>query len=179
MIAVLPGFLQLPAFPVVAAQSRTTLYLAGSTVGSVDKPPVQQSGSAEGLPHLVDSAATQADASGSASKKAKRPRGSLPVEERHKTSDEPAKGGLKSPPPLPVELKPSSDDDPNTKDAEPEKDAKADGDDKNAEKALAASDDADALRTARSTGSPVVVDGETTESSITYANGDGTLTCGK
>ncbi|WP_160330415.1 DNRLRE domain-containing protein [Sphaerimonospora mesophila] len=176
MIAVLPGFLQLPAFSITAEQSRTTLYLAGSTVGSVDKPPVQQSGSAEGLPHLVDSAATQADASGSASKKAKRPKGSLPVEKRHKTSDEPAKGGLKSPPPLPAELKPSSEGDPDVKDAEPEKDAKAADDGKSAETAPMSSEVADALATARRTGSPVVVDSETTESSITYANGDGTLT---
>ncbi|MBX6166889.1 MAG: DNRLRE domain-containing protein [Thermobispora bispora] len=117
--------------------------------------PKQLTGTAAGLPHLVGSADTRAEGS-PARKTTERPKGSLPVERRHKTPDEPAEGGLESPPPLPAELKPS----------------RAGADVKKAGSA----DVAAALAEARRTDSPVLIDGATTENSKTYANSNGTLT---
>ncbi|MEU7916171.1 hypothetical protein, partial [Microbispora bryophytorum] len=68
--------------------------------------PKQLTGTAGGLPHLVDSAVTRSEGL-PARKTAERPKGSLPVEQWHKTSGEPAEGGLASPPPLPSDLRPS------------------------------------------------------------------------
>ncbi|MEV7969978.1 polymorphic toxin-type HINT domain-containing protein [Sphaerisporangium sp. NPDC088356] len=62
--------------------------------------PVQQTGSAAGLPHLVSAESTKADAQsfGIAETERKPPKGALPLEVRHQVSKEPAKGGLKPPP---------------------------------------------------------------------------------
>ncbi|WP_433347649.1 DNRLRE domain-containing protein [Microtetraspora malaysiensis] len=159
-VAILPGLVQLPEFPATANSGVVTLSLPGSTAGSADTLPVQQSGTAEGLAHLVDSSATQAEPSASSGGKPERPKGSLPVEQRHKTSDEPAKGGLESPPPLPEELAPPK---------EPDEDGTSDG------TGAGPSDRQAALETAKRTGSRVLVDSETNESSLTYANADGTF----
>ncbi|MEV7804344.1 DNRLRE domain-containing protein [Microbispora sp. NPDC088329] len=163
MVAALPGIVQLTVSPAAAQTLRTTLEAPVSSADSAAEPPVQLSGSAAGLPHLVDSAATRAAGVSPSREKAERPSGGLPLDERHTTPGEPAKGGFASPPPLPAELKPSPA--PYTgksvKKTEPAK----------AETAVAA-----ALETARRTKSQVLVESATTENSRTYANGNGTLT---
>ncbi|MGW5264392.1 DNRLRE domain-containing protein [Microbispora sp. NPDC004025] len=114
-------------------------------------------GTAGGLPHLVDSAATRAGDL-PARKTTERPKGSLPVEQRRKTSGEPAEGGLASPPPLPAALRPSP--------------APAAGAARDTEKTEVVA----ALATARRTKAQVLVESATTENSRTYANSNGTLT---
>ncbi|MEU6412836.1 DNRLRE domain-containing protein [Microbispora sp. NPDC046933] len=161
----LPGLVQLTALPAAAQAVRTTLEAPGSVAGSVTEPPVQQSGSAAGLPHLVDSAATRAAGVSPSQEKAKRPAGGLPLDERHKTSGEPAKGGLASPPPLPPELKPSPAPDAGKPAREAEKKASA----------KETTELAAALETARRTKSQVLVESATTENSQTFANSNGTL----
>ncbi|WP_344948051.1 LamG-like jellyroll fold domain-containing protein, partial [Sphaerisporangium flaviroseum] len=67
--------------------------------------PVQQTGSAAGLPHLVptESTMTKLGSSGKAVTDFKPPKGALPLEGRHKALKEPAAGGLK-PPKSPYQL---------------------------------------------------------------------------
>lgn len=67
--------------------------------GSSTAVPSQSSGSANGLPHLVDSATTQPDGVGKPGD-SKRPKGSLPLEKMPSVSDKPATNELNSPPPL-------------------------------------------------------------------------------
>ncbi|GIH64857.1 LamG-like jellyroll fold domain-containing protein [Microbispora siamensis] len=109
VIAILPGTLQLPAFPAPVSAPRVVLNLPNVTSGSADAPPVQQSGSAKGLPHLVDASATEPRdlrlPGPRPSDDGKRPEGGLPLDKPRTPSDEPAKGGLKSPPPLPAEFR--------------------------------------------------------------------------
>ncbi|WP_139576735.1 LamG-like jellyroll fold domain-containing protein [Microbispora catharanthi] len=109
VIAILPGTLQLPAFPAPVSAPRVVLNLPNVTSGSADAPPVQQSGSAQGLPHLVDASATEPRdlriPGPRPSDDGKRPEGGLPLDKPRTPSDEPAKGGLKSPPPLPAEFR--------------------------------------------------------------------------
>ncbi|MFI6890199.1 hypothetical protein, partial [Streptosporangium canum] len=92
-VALIPGLVQLQALPAAADPAPVRLNL-----------PVQQSGSAKGLPHLVDPSVTRSGATSTgpaAPDRGKRPKGALPLEKRHEVTDEPAAGGLKSPPPLP------------------------------------------------------------------------------
>ncbi|WP_433539968.1 RHS repeat-associated core domain-containing protein [Streptosporangium sandarakinum] len=97
-VVLTPGLLALQAPPVTAVTQSTVL-----TTNPVDTPD-QMSGSAKYLPHLVDSKVTQSTAvsSGSGkSDKGKRPKDALPLENRYELTKKPAKGGLKTPPPLP------------------------------------------------------------------------------
>ncbi|TLP62236.1 LamG-like jellyroll fold domain-containing protein [Microbispora triticiradicis] len=107
-VALLPGTLQLPAYPAPVSPLRVFLNLPNVVSGSADAPPIQQSGSAQGLPHLVDASTTEPRdmrIPGPRPKNdGKRPDGALPVEEQRTPTDEPAEGGLKSPPPLPNEM---------------------------------------------------------------------------
>ncbi|WP_449060994.1 hypothetical protein, partial [Planomonospora algeriensis] len=101
-----PGLLALQALPVTAVVSPAAL-----TSNPVDTPD-QLSGSAKDLPHLVDSEVTQSTATPTSdtSNKGKRPKDALPLEKRHEVTEEPATGGLKSPPPLPwAEPEPEKD----------------------------------------------------------------------
>ncbi|WP_204052718.1 hypothetical protein, partial [Microbispora siamensis] len=108
IVALLPGTLQIPAFPVAESVPLVTLNLPNVTAGSTGAPPVQQAGSAQELPHLVDTSATEprnpAVPGPRPSDDGRRPEGGLPLEKRHTSTDEPAEGGLKSPPPLPAEI---------------------------------------------------------------------------
>ncbi|MFD1502320.1 RHS repeat-associated core domain-containing protein [Streptosporangium lutulentum] len=92
--ALLPGLLLFQAVPVTAAVQAVT-----SIQGSPDSPK-QLTGSANGLPSMASTEATSADIK-LAKRDPKPPKGALPPESRHKFTDEPATGGLKSPPPLP------------------------------------------------------------------------------
>ncbi|MGW0198102.1 RHS repeat-associated core domain-containing protein [Nonomuraea sp. NPDC003201] len=100
----MPGILALQAQAVVVDPAPNRLAIPGSPAsGSARAVPVQQSGTAANLPHLVDPAATQPkpkteDKTKGASEK--RPKGSLRLEKAHEVLDEPATDGLNSPPPL-------------------------------------------------------------------------------
>ncbi|MEU1390933.1 MULTISPECIES: RHS repeat-associated core domain-containing protein [unclassified Nonomuraea] len=100
----MPGILALQAQAVVVDPVPNRLAIPGSPAsGSAGTVPVQQSGTAANLPHLVDPAATQPkpkteDKTKSAGEE--RPKGSLPLEKAHEVLDEPATDGLNSPPPL-------------------------------------------------------------------------------
>ncbi|MFG1824478.1 DNRLRE domain-containing protein [Microbispora bryophytorum] len=151
-----------PGIARAAAQS-------GPPLVSVELPsgeaPKQLTGTAGGLPHLVDSAVTRSEGL-PARKTAERPKGSLPVEQWHKTSGEPAEGGLASPPPLPSDLRPS-----------PALDAERAARDASKPASSEEKTEIDtALAKARRTESQVLVEGATTEDSRTYANSNGTLT---
>ncbi|MBE3013439.1 DNRLRE domain-containing protein [Microbispora sp. NEAU-D428] len=160
-VALLPNLIS-PGIAWAAAQS-------GPPLVSVELPsgeaPKQLTGTAGGLPHLVDSAVTRSKGL-PARKTAEPPKGSLPVEQRHKTSGEPAEGGLASPPPLPSELSPSPA--PDAKRTARDADKPASSEEK--------TEIAAALAKARRTDSRVLVESATTENSRTYANSNGTLT---
>ncbi|MEU7914864.1 hypothetical protein, partial [Microbispora bryophytorum] len=166
MAAALPGIVQLAVSPAAARTLRTTLEAPASSAGSVAEPPVQLPGSAAGLTHLVDSAVTRAAGVSPSQEEAERPAGGLPLDERHKTSGEPAEGGLASPPPLPSDLRPSP-----ALDAE-----KSARDASNPASSEEKTEIDTALAKARRTESQVLVEGATTEDSRTYANSNGTLT---
>ncbi|TYB45188.1 hypothetical protein FXF51_60135, partial [Nonomuraea sp. PA05] len=100
MIALLPSFLTVEAMAVTADPVPARLDVPASpAAGSSTAAPVQRSGSADGLPHLVDPAATQPDGVGKISD-SKRPKKALPLEKKPSLSDKPATNGLNSPPPL-------------------------------------------------------------------------------
>ncbi len=129
--------------------------------------PKQLAGTADGLPHLVGGDATRAGRL-SARETAGRVKEGLPVEQRHKTSREPAGGGLDKPPPLPPELKapaPKATGSPGVVAPPAVKEGRA-----------VSSDRLAALAAARRTRTRALVPGETTENSVTYANSDGTFT---
>ncbi|GIH73045.1 hypothetical protein Mth01_52980 [Sphaerimonospora thailandensis] len=100
-LGIFPGLTQLESLPAAADPQPVNLDL-----------PMQASGSATGLPHLVSSDATQARLPGlvKAGGKEKRPKGALPIEDRFDDGHEvisPApvsriKGRLKKPTPLPL-----------------------------------------------------------------------------
>ncbi|WP_433433113.1 RHS repeat-associated core domain-containing protein [Nonomuraea sp. CA-141351] len=100
----MPGILALQAQAVVVDPAPNRLAIPGSPAsGSARAVPVQQSGTAANLPHLVDPAATQPKPKNEDKTKGvgeKRPKGSLPLEKAHEVLDEPATDGLNSPPPL-------------------------------------------------------------------------------
>ncbi|MEV1245992.1 hypothetical protein [Nonomuraea sp. NPDC049750] len=106
----MPGILGLQAQAIVVDPSPNRLAIPGSPAsGSADAAPVQGSGTAANLPHLVDPAATQPkieDKTKDAGKK--RPKGSLPLEQPREMVDEPATDGLNTPPPLPWESSPDA-----------------------------------------------------------------------
>ncbi|WP_066376231.1 DUF6531 domain-containing protein [Herbidospora mongoliensis] len=110
------------------------------------------SGTAAGRAHLTGPAATGLAAE-PVEQDPKAPGDALPRETRHNSSGQPATGGLLKPPPLPEELA-------GTAEAESSLDA----------------DRPAASTEARKTGDRVLVDSATTESSLTYANADGTFT---
>ncbi|OPG07207.1 hypothetical protein B1L11_31305 [Microbispora sp. GKU 823] len=109
VIALAPGLMRLPAYPGPVAAPRVVLNLPNDTSGSAGAPPVQQSGSAKDLPHLVDASATEPRNLPIPGPRphddGKRPEGGLPLDKPRTPSGEPAEGGLKSPPPLPKEIK--------------------------------------------------------------------------
>ncbi|WP_386163280.1 hypothetical protein, partial [Streptosporangium vulgare] len=97
----MPGALALEAQAFAIDPSPKRLTIPGSpSSGSVSSAPVQDSGSAANLPHLVGPAATQPQTKDKASSDSKRPEGALPLEKPHEMVDEPATNGLNSPPPL-------------------------------------------------------------------------------
>ncbi|MEU4726629.1 hypothetical protein AB0G06_44155, partial [Nonomuraea dietziae] len=101
VIALLPSFLSMEAMAVTSDPAPSRLDIPGSpTPGSSTVVPTQSSGSAEGLPHLVDPGTTQPDGIGRPDD-GKRPKGSLPLEKAPVVSDKPATDGLNDPPPLP------------------------------------------------------------------------------
>lgn len=124
IVALLPGTLQLPVYPAPVSPLRVFLNLPDVGSGSADAPPIQQSGSAQGLPHLVDASLTEPRDMRIPGPRpeddGKRPDGALPVEKQRTPTDEPAEGGLKSPPPLPKEISEaeSQDESENTPPAE-------------------------------------------------------------
>ncbi|RSM95813.1 hypothetical protein DMB42_48870 [Nonomuraea sp. WAC 01424] len=108
----MPGILALQAQAVVVDPSPNRLAIPGSPgAGSAGAVPVQRSGSAANLPHLVDPAATQPKTEDKAKSTGdKRPKGSLPLEKPREVPDEPATDGLNSPPPLTWESPRTNDD---------------------------------------------------------------------
>ncbi|GIH29558.1 hypothetical protein Aph01nite_78680 [Acrocarpospora phusangensis] len=150
LLAAFPGFLELPALAEARQTRPQALGLPPQAVSGElpdDPIPVQLPGDANGRPHLVDVSDTTSNLPTVPSKQdVTLPRGAVPAEVRHRTSDIPATGGLKKPPPLP-----------SAKTA--------------AEPTLAT-----ALAKARQSGKRTPVETATTETSITYANPDGTLT---
>ncbi|WP_182879688.1 hypothetical protein [Microbispora sp. H10949] len=94
-VTLLPGTLQLPAYPAPVSPLRVFLNLPNVGSGSADAPPIQQSGSAQGLPHLVDASLTEPRdmriAGPRPENDGKRPDGALPVEKQRTPTDEPAK----------------------------------------------------------------------------------------
>ncbi|WP_170991221.1 DNRLRE domain-containing protein [Herbidospora galbida] len=125
--------------------------LSDSTGVGVD-PPRQLAGSAAGRAHLTGPAATDLT-SEPVKQDSTAPRDALPRESRHKSSGQPATGGLLKPPPLPEELTGTAGDLTGLDADRPAASAEA-----------------------RKTGDRVLVESATTESSLTYANADGTFT---
>ncbi|MFF4416175.1 hypothetical protein ACFYY8_26940, partial [Streptosporangium sp. NPDC001559] len=108
-VALIPSLLTMEAQAVIVDPSPARLAIPDSpSSGSVDKTPVQISGSAEKLPHLVDPAVTQPQGKGKPDHNGKRPKGALPLETPHEVTDEPAAKGLKKPPPLTWESSPTA-----------------------------------------------------------------------
>ncbi|MFF3443088.1 hypothetical protein, partial [Streptosporangium sp. NPDC002721] len=100
-VALMPGALALEAQAFAIDPSPNRLTIPGSpSSGSVSSAPVQGSGSAANLPHLVSPAATQPRAKGEMGSDSKRPKDALPLEKLREMVDEPATNGLNSPPPL-------------------------------------------------------------------------------
>ncbi|MFF5110016.1 polymorphic toxin-type HINT domain-containing protein [Streptosporangium sp. NPDC000509] len=95
LVTALPGLLLFQAFPVSAATMQPSALFHGPP-----DTPDQLTGSAAGLPSLVSADATRTDLQ-MAKRAPKPPKDAVPLEKRHKFTNEPAKGGLKSPPPLP------------------------------------------------------------------------------
>ncbi|GAA4206354.1 hypothetical protein GCM10022252_68350 [Streptosporangium oxazolinicum] len=92
--ALIPGLLLFQALPASAAVQPVVL------VDGEPVTPEQLTGSAAGLPSLVPPEATRADLK-VVKRAPKPPKDAVPLEKRHEFTNEPAKGGLKSPPPLP------------------------------------------------------------------------------
>ncbi|MGP4101871.1 hypothetical protein, partial [Nonomuraea sp. KM90] len=105
MVSVLiPSLLQMVTMPVLADPVPTLLDIpASSPAGNSGSIPVQQSGTARNLPHLVGTEATQTGlkASFPDGGDGGRPKDALPLEKAHEVSEEPAEDGLKNPPSLP------------------------------------------------------------------------------
>nr|WP_240973102.1 RHS repeat-associated core domain-containing protein [Nonomuraea sp. FMUSA5-5] len=101
--ALLPSLVQLQAEPALANPVRTHLEIPGSPAeGASNSLPVQQTGTARNLPHLVGSEVTRTDIDTPGTKSVKRPKGALPLDEPQEPADASVEG-LQDPPPLPVE----------------------------------------------------------------------------
>ncbi|NAS22187.1 hypothetical protein GT755_10885 [Herbidospora sp. NEAU-GS84] len=115
--------------------------------------PTQLPGIPPSQDHLVESAdTTRGGVALLAAGAGSRPADSLPIETRHEPTEVPATGGLLEPPPSPEELESAL------------------------ERSSPDVDRPSAVAEARRTGERVLIDSATTESSLTYANADGTFT---
>ncbi|NUW43296.1 hypothetical protein, partial [Nonomuraea rhodomycinica] len=97
-MALIPGLVQMQFQPVSADPVPAHLDIPTSpTKGASTVLPQKSSRSAEGLPHLVDSKATETGEPVRSPGKWKRPAGSLPLETHHQVTGERADGGLSTP----------------------------------------------------------------------------------
>ncbi|MGP3921441.1 hypothetical protein [Nonomuraea sp. 10N515B] len=106
--ALIPSLIQLQIEPAAADPLRTRLDIPQSpTNGASSSVPVQQTGTAKNLPHLVGPEVTQTSIDTATVKAGKRPKGALPLDEPHELADSSIEG-LKTPPSLPEESEPDA-----------------------------------------------------------------------
>ncbi|TMR94591.1 RHS repeat-associated core domain-containing protein [Nonomuraea basaltis] len=104
--ALIPSIVQLQIEPAVADPVRTRYEIPQSPAkGASSSVPVQQTGTAKNLPHLVGPEATKTVIDTPAAKAGKRPKGALPLDEPHQMAESSIEG-LMTPPPLPDESEP-------------------------------------------------------------------------
>ncbi|MDP4511920.1 hypothetical protein, partial [Nonomuraea turcica] len=99
--ALIPSLIQLQIEPAAADPVRMRFDIPQSpTKGASSSVPVQRTGTAKNLPHLVGPEATQTSIDTATVKGGKRPKGALLLDEPHELADSSIEG-LKTPPPLP------------------------------------------------------------------------------